>query len=63
MKRTHEQPEHDVLRADELAKLLRVSIRTVQLQAKAGAIPHRRIGKLYLFDRKTIYQWLKGDAA
>ena len=44
--------------AKEAAKLLGVSRRTVQRLAKAGEIPHRKVGKLLLFSPRTLREWM-----
>lgn len=48
------------LTAQELARVLRMSPRTILRQAKAGRIPHFRIGNCIRFDPKLIADWLKG---
>ena len=46
------------IKAHEAAKLLGISRRTVQMLAKRGEIPHRRIGKLYLFSPRVLQEWM-----
>ena len=40
---------HRLFRAEEVAELLQLPVRTVRDRAAAGAIPHRRFGKHYRF--------------
>ncbi|HPF40816.1 MAG TPA: helix-turn-helix domain-containing protein [Phycisphaerae bacterium] len=48
-----------IMSAVEVARMLRISRRKVQLMAQAGEIPHRRIGKLLRFHRESVENWLK----
>jgi len=50
------------LTADELAKVLAVSLITIFKQAKAGRIPSFRIGTCVRFDAKTVADWLRNCA-
>jgi excisionase family DNA binding protein len=43
-----------VLRAEQVAALLDLPVRTVRDQAAAGVIPHRRFGKHYRFSREDV---------
>lgn len=55
-----------LLRAEEVADLLALPVRTVHERAAAGAIPHRRFGKHYRFSRgdvETIVGLMARDAA
>ena len=49
---------HDVLNADELAEFLRVDRKTVYAYAARGTIPHRRLGRRFLFSRVAVMAWL-----
>lgn len=48
-------PRH-LLRAEEVARLLQLPVRTVRDRAAAGAIPHRRFGKHYRFSLADVDQ-------
>lgn len=62
-KRPHmNTPTPIAIKAHEAAKLLGISRRTVQLLAKRGEIPHRRIGKLYLFSPIALQEWMNANA-
>jgi excisionase family DNA binding protein len=43
-----------LLRAEQVAELLGLPVRTVRDQACAGVIPHRRFGKHYRFSREDV---------
>jgi excisionase family DNA binding protein len=43
-----------LLRAEQVAELLDLPVRTVRDQAAAGVIPHRRFGKHYRFSREDV---------
>jgi len=43
-----------LLRAEQVADLLGLPVRTVRDQASAGVIPHRRFGKHYRFSREDV---------
>ena len=45
---------HRLLRAEDVATLLQVPVRTVRARAAAGAIPHRRFGKHYRFSMSDV---------
>jgi excisionase family DNA binding protein len=44
----------DVLVAPEVARLLRINVKTVYELAKAGALPCWRIGRHFRFSRRAI---------
>jgi excisionase family DNA binding protein len=46
--------DHDVLIAPEVARLLRMNIKTVYELAKAGSLPSWRLGRLFRFSRRVI---------
>jgi excisionase family DNA binding protein len=43
-----------LLRAEEVAEMLQLPLRTVRDQAAAGSLPHRRFGKHYRFSREDV---------
>lgn len=47
---------HQLLRAEHVAELLQLPIRTVRDRAAAGVIPHRRFGKHYRFSLADVEQ-------
>jgi excisionase family DNA binding protein len=50
--------DKEVLCADELAELLGVDRKTVYEYAARGQIPHRRLGRRFLFSRSAVMSWL-----
>lgn len=50
----------DIMTAKEVAALLRMSERFVQLAATRGDMPGVRIGRSWRFNRADILAWLKG---
>lgn len=52
------EPDPDVLTADEVAVLLKVSRKLVYDSAGRGELPCRRLGRRFLFSRTAIMRWL-----
>jgi excisionase family DNA binding protein len=48
----------DVLNGLEASELLGVDKGTLYMAAARGEIPHRRVGRRYLFSREALLQWL-----
>ena len=57
MSTSTELPE--VMTADEVAKFLRVNVKTVYEAVKAGQLPGRRVGKRVVFWRDALLEWLR----
>jgi excisionase family DNA binding protein len=56
---TATKPTEEVLTADEVAELLRVTRKTVYKAFRAGEIPGgRRLGTALRFSRSRVLQWL-----
>lgn len=53
-------PAHDeeVLTADDVACLLRVSSKTVKRMAADGRMPAKRVGRAWRFSRAAVLDWL-----
>lgn len=51
-----------VMNADQAGAFLGVSTWAVREYARQGLIPHRRIGRRYVFSRDALLKWLEGDA-
>lgn len=49
------------LTTSEVANILRVSDRTVQLLADKGELPAVRVGKHWRFTREVIRKWVTGS--
>jgi excisionase family DNA binding protein len=58
MTQTH--PESLTWTAEELSKLIPLGINQVYEAAKAGQIPHIKVGRRLLFPRQRILAWLNG---
>lgn len=43
----------------EIARWLRRNPKVVYRWAKAGLIPSRKVGRMYLFDKKALLEWAK----
>jgi molybdopterin-binding protein len=44
----------DMLSTDEAASYLRLNVKRIQALARSGALPGRRIGRKWLFDREDL---------
>lgn len=58
---TEVQPRAEVLRAQDVAELLRIPISTVHEWARSGALPSRKRGRHRLFIRSEIERWLLAE--
>lgn len=53
------EPEvEEVLTADDVAQLLRVSAKTVKRMAGEGRLPAQRVGRAWRFSHAAVLQWL-----
>lgn len=51
--------ERELLKAEDVAKMLNISPRTVYAMARAGKIPYVRLGrKILRFDKDDLLKWL-----
>ena len=50
--------ERTLLKAEDVAEFLGVSLRKVLRMAKQGSLPYLRIGESYRFDPHTLADWL-----
>ena len=55
--------ETEILSIEQVAELLDVSVRTVQrhIAANKGNFPGRQIGGKWVFDRRQIIEWVRGE--
>ena len=51
----------EVITAQEVGKMLGIDQKTVYVGAKRGEIPHRRVGRRFIFCRQAIEAWLLGQ--
>ena len=56
---TGKQQENPVMRADEVQQMLRIGKNTLYDWCQRHIIPHKRVGRLILFSRKRIKEWLE----
>ena len=56
-----EQKENPIMRAAEVRQLLKVGRNTLYGWCEQGIIPHKRIGRVILFSRKRIQEWLENN--
>ena len=50
-----------VMTAAEVAKFLRVDIKTVYAEVNAGQLPGRRVGRRVVFLREALLDWLRSN--
>ena len=60
MNNTEDKGDMKILNADEVAEILCCSKETVYRMARAGTIPHFRIGTIIRFSMEQIENWIKG---
>lgn len=54
--------QNPIMRADEVRQMLRIGRNTLYAWCAQGIIPHKRVGRVILFPRKRIQEWLeKGE--
>lgn len=49
------------MRAGEVYRLLTISKNTLYEWCRLGIIPHKRVGRVLLFSRKMIDEWLENN--
>ena len=52
------QKDNPVMRADEVRRMLRIGRNTLYAWCAQGIIPHKRVGRVILFPRKRLQEWL-----
>ena len=55
------QEENLVMRADEVRQMLGIGRNTLYNWCELGIIPHKRVGRVILFSRKRIQEWLDNN--
>lgn len=53
-------PDPDLLSGPDAAGLLGLDRKTLYAGAARGEIPHRRVGRRFLFSRRALEAWLHG---
>ena len=57
-----EKPEDDwAMRANEVRKMLHIGRNTLYEWCEKRIIPHKRVGRVILFPRKRIQEWLEKE--
>jgi len=51
----------DVLTLQEAAELLGISRQLLSKELEKKSIPHRKIGRSYIFSRSALLKWLEGN--
>lgn len=54
------QEDPDVLTADDAARLLRVSTKTILTLARDGVLPGQKVGRAWRFVRADLLEHLRG---
>jgi len=52
------QEENPIMRADEVRQMLKIGRNTLYSWCQQGMIPHKRVGRVILFSRNRIREWL-----
>ena len=47
--------------ANDTAKYLKLSVKTIYSMANAGQLPHQKAGSKLLFSKATVIAWLQGS--
>jgi excisionase family DNA binding protein len=56
-----EAGEREVMSAEQVADFLDLDVDGVREAADRGELPHRRVGRRFLFSRSAIREWLRGS--
>jgi hypothetical protein len=54
--------EPTIIEPTEVARMLRLDVKSVYAGARAGEVPCRRVGRRYVFVREVILAWLLSTA-
>lgn len=54
--------DHEVLTADDAARLLRVSTKTVLSLARSGALPGEKVGRAWRFLKSDVLAYVSGSS-
>lgn len=52
------QEENPIMRADEVRQMLKIGKNTLYSWCQQDMIPHKRVGRVILFSRDRIREWL-----
>jgi len=56
---TKKQEEPWAMRADEVQRMLHIGKNTLYEWCERDVIPHKRVGRIILFPRRRIMEWLE----
>ncbi len=56
-----EQEDNSVMRAEEVWPMLRIGRNTLYQWCEQGRIPHKKVGRVLLFSRKRLREWLDNN--
>ena len=56
-----EAPGDELLLAEDVARLLRVSTAWVYAETRANRLPHLRLGRYVRFRRDALEQWMRSE--
>ncbi len=55
------EQENPIMRAKEVGKMLGIGKNTLYSWCELKIIPHKRAGRVILFSRKRIYEWIENN--
>lgn len=55
------QENNRAMRADEVRKMLGIGRNTLYEWCRQGIIPHKRAGRVILFSKKRVQEWLENN--
>ncbi|MHB8308504.1 MAG: helix-turn-helix domain-containing protein [Candidatus Desulforudaceae bacterium] len=58
---SHAEALPAIMTADQAAEFLGCSAWSVREYSRQGRIPHRRIGRKYIFSKDALLRWLRGE--
>jgi len=53
------EQENPIMRASEVRKMLNIGKNTLYEWCSQNLIPHKRVGRVILFSRKRVEEWLE----
>ena len=56
-----EKAGNPIMRADEVQKMLKIGKNTLYKWCEQNIIPHKRAGRVILFSRKRIQEWIENN--
>lgn len=56
-----DQEENQIMRADEVRRILHVGRNTLYTWVKEGLIPCKKVNHTILFSRKAVNNWLENE--